>query len=155
MRAVWCVCTSVLGSLAGPDVVALYVFDSEAESMTTISFKQPDKRLSLNDREHWAVKARKAKAWRDRATWAAQGVPMRDRCKPRSFVEVTFPVKQNRRRDPHNAIATVKPIIDGLVDAGVWPDDTDEYVIVLDPKFDKRDDELVIVRLTPVPEVAA
>lgn len=127
--------------------------------MTTISFQQPDKRLSLNDREHWAVKARKAKAWRAGAFAAAWKAPLYDdegkSTVHRSFVEVTFPVKQNRRRDPHNAIATVKPIIDGLVDAGVWPDDTDEYVIVLDPKFDKRDDNLVVVRLTPVPEVAA
>lgn len=123
--------------------------------MTTIWFKQPDKRLSLNDREHWAVKARKAKAWRFQASVAAQFTISGNRRQSRSFVEVTFPVKQNRRRDPHNAIATVKPIIDGLVDAGVWPDDTDEYVIVLDPKFDKRDDDIVVVRLTPVPEVAA
>lgn len=125
--------------------------------MTTISFQQPDKRLSLNDREHWAVKARKAKAWRSCAHLHAittLGAPLCARSRPRSFVEVTFPVKQNRRRDPHNAIATVKPIIDGLVDAGVWPDDTDEYVIVLDPKFDKRDDNLVVVRLTPVPEAS-
>lgn len=125
--------------------------------MTTISFQQPDKRLSLNDREHWAVKARKARTWRGAARFAATLAMSEHRHMVwyRSFVEVTFPVKQNRRRDPHNAIATVKPIIDGLVDAGVWPDDTDEYVIVLDPKFDKRDDDLVVVRLTPVPEVAA
>jgi len=46
-----------------------------------------------------------------------------------SFVRVTFGVRDpGRRRDPHNYMPTVKAIIDGLVDAGVWPDDTPEDV---------------------------
>lgn len=53
-----------------------------------------------------------------------------------SLVHVTLPVKSvNTRRDPHNFVATVKPIIDGLVHAGLWPDDTAAYVKTDEPSF--------------------
>lgn len=37
--------------------------------------------------------------------------------------------------------------MNGLVDAGIWPDDTDEWVIVLDPAFRRCDDDTVTVEL--------
>ena len=43
--------------------------------------------------------------------------------------------RDKRRRDPSNLIATQKPILDGLVDAGLVPDDTPEYVNELMPKI--------------------
>jgi hypothetical protein len=44
-------------------------------------------------------------------------------------VTVAIPFSQNRRRDPHNYCGTVvKAVIDGLVLAGAWPDDTPEWV---------------------------
>lgn len=53
---------------------------------------------------------------------------------PPSCVQVTIPFQTKRRRDPHNYTSTVvKSVIDGLVDAGLWPDDTAEWVTVLDP----------------------
>lgn len=119
-------------------------------------FKQPADRLSLNDRMHWAPKAKLTAAWREAARIAArESLTAKGEHAERCTVRVTFPVTQNRRRDPHNAIATVKPIVDGFVDAGVWPDDTDEWVIVLDPRFDKRNDGIVTVDITPMPETAA
>lgn len=39
---------------------------------------------------------------------------------------VDLDVRGNRRRDPHNYHATMKPIVDRLVQAGLWPDDTPE-----------------------------
>lgn len=38
-----------------------------------------------------------------------------------------------RRRDPHNYFPTVKPVVDGLIDAGLWPDDTPEWVTTTEP----------------------
>lgn len=39
-----------------------------------------------------------------------------------------------RRRDPHNYVGTVvKSMIDGLVSAGLWPDDNPEWVSVGEP----------------------
>lgn len=49
-------------------------------------------------------------------------------------VQVTLPFRSGRRRDPHNYTGTVvKAIVDGLKDAGLVPDDTPEWVTVLDP----------------------
>jgi hypothetical protein len=36
---------------------------------------------------------------------------------------------RNGKADPANAAPTVKALIDGMVDAGVWPDDDSTYVI--------------------------
>ena len=59
-----------------------------------------------------------------------------------------MPVKSLKtRRDPHNVFATVKPIVDGLVDARFWPDDTAEWVTVLEPEF--WTGGMVLVEITP------
>ncbi len=44
--------------------------------------------------------------------------------------------KTKRRRDSDNAIAMLKPIYDGIVDAGVVQDDTPEYMERAEPSFE-------------------
>ena len=77
--------------------------------------------LSLNDRDHYRVRATKIKAWRTHTEHAvrAAGVPTLARA------TITGHIYKNRagRYDPHNLFATLKPIIDGIVDAGVLADD--------------------------------
>ena len=97
-----------------------------------IDFDQPAQLLSLNRKMHWAAKADLVRHWRRAAFVAARNARVEPL--PPCVVNVTFHVAQRRRRDPHNFIATVKPI-DGLVDAKVWPDDTGEWVAVVDPTF--------------------
>lgn len=125
--------------------------------MTTICFDKPCALLSLNDRLHWAEKGRRSRAWRTATAAAAIQVlgPPSKRRQPRSLVTVTLPVRSNKtKRDAHNYFATVKPIIDGLVDAGCWPDDDGEWVVTAEPRF--RVNGAVTVELTPMPaEVAA
>ena len=107
----------------------------------SIEMVQPAQRMSMNDRLHWRAQRRLTRAWRTAAyTFALSqlGRAPSERRRPPCFVRVEFPVPDpGRRRDPHNTAPTVKAIIDGLVDAGVWPDDTDEFVIVVDPRFYK------------------
>lgn len=67
---------------------------------------------------------------------------------PPCVVSVALPVKDKRRRDPHNYFATVKPIVDGLVDAGLWPDDTPEWVTTVEPTLVPGATS-VVVTLTP------
>lgn len=47
-------------------------------------------------------------------------------------VYVAWP--NRRRRDVANLMPTFKPLIDGAVDAGVLPDDNDEYLTGPDPR---------------------
>lgn len=77
--------------------------------------------LSLNDRDHYRTRAKKTKAWRAYTEHAvrAAGVPTLARA------TITGHIYKNRagRYDPHNLFATLKPIIDGIVDAGTLADD--------------------------------
>ena len=53
-----------------------------------------------------------------------------------SLVRVTFPMPTNTRRDAHNYVGTIcKAIIDGLVRARLWDDDTAKQVVSIDPRI--------------------
>jgi crossover junction endodeoxyribonuclease RusA len=89
-------------------------------------FNAPAARLSLNDRRHWANKARIARDWRDTTAVIAENHAILTKlARPLgpSNVHVEFVVATHRRRDADNAMSTVKPICDGLVDARWFTDD--------------------------------
>lgn len=130
-----------------------------------IAFPQPDRLLSMNDRLHWRAQRSRTRLWRRStmvAALRANGVtevqawfvagqvhdarqPLDAALRlvgataqpflPAAIVEVRLPVRDSRHRDPHNYFATVKPIIDGLVDAGLWPDDTPDWVTTVEPRL--------------------
>jgi hypothetical protein len=116
----------------------------------TITFPEPADRLMSNDRPHWSRRARLTRIWRQATALHAHrtlGPGRKNRAQPPSFVRVTFPVTVNRRRDSDGPAPTVKAIVDGLVDAGCWPDDTPNYVETLGSRFEKGG--MVIVELIP------
>lgn len=82
--------------------------------------------LNLNDRLHWAAKARRVRYVRSTAAWLARQaqVGRHDRVR----IELHYQPAARRRADAPNLIATQKPIVDGLVDAGLIGDDTAEFV---------------------------
>ena len=84
--------------------------------------------INLNHRMHWAVKAKLTKAWRLAARVHAQNAGL-----PKGFEHVRIEahvVKSTARAyDAHNLTPTGKAIIDGLVDYGLVPDDTNRYVV--------------------------
>lgn len=90
--------------------------------------------LSLNGREHWRLKAQQVKAVRETTAWLARaaGIP------PLGLVRVDlhYRPRDKRRRDPLNLVATLKPVEDGLVDAGVIPDDTPDHLVPTMPTID-------------------
>jgi crossover junction endodeoxyribonuclease RusA len=88
--------------------------------------------LSLNDRGHWAPRARRVAEVRSWASWAARAA----RIPPltHATVGLVWYVPDRRRRDADNAAGTSKPAADGLVDAGVVPDDAPEYMTMLMPR---------------------
>ncbi|MFT4471421.1 hypothetical protein ACMX2H_16075 [Arthrobacter sulfonylureivorans] len=68
---------------------------------------------------------KRIKFWRARAHAAAMNVPGVER--GRVVVYYRFPT--NHRREVSNLQPTSKAILDGLVDAGVFPDDNDKHVM--------------------------
>ncbi|AAN12622.1 RusA-like Holliday junction resolvase [Mycobacterium phage Che9c] len=85
--------------------------------------------LTANQRMHWAAKARKTREVRTAAALLARDAPRTDRL----VATLHYQPRQQRRRDNHNLWPTVKALVDGLVDAGVVPDDDTEHVSTPEP----------------------
>jgi crossover junction endodeoxyribonuclease RusA len=92
--------------------------------------------LSANDPPPTSRGARmgrseKVKAFRHAAFVLAQkaGIPRLERF----TVVLHWQPPTNRRRDVENYFPTLKPCVDGLVDAGVAPDDTPAYYVSSTP----------------------
>jgi len=77
----------------------------------------------------------KVRAFRHAAFVLAQhaGIPRLQRF----TVVLNWRPPTNRRRDVENYFATVKPCVDGIVDAGVAPDDTPEFYVSSTPVLHK------------------
>jgi crossover junction endodeoxyribonuclease RusA len=108
--------------------------------------------LTMNQRLHWRTEHRiKATLRRDVQLLArAARIPPLHRI----AVELHYAPRDRRRRDPINLAPTAKVAEDGLVDAGVVPDDTPEYVdptpAVIDPAGPHRGHRLwLVVRERP------
>ena len=95
--------------------------------------------VSLNDRLHHMVKAKKVAAMRLEAAVAAHRIPALGRCE----VTLTWFVVTKARRDDENPVPSLKAWCDGLVDAGVVEDDTSEFMVKNMPIIqwiDKKED---------------
>lgn len=94
-----------------------------------LSYDRPP--LTLNQRGHWRVHDPARKALRAEAATRARalGIPACGHITTR----LHYRAPDRRRRDEDNLIATAKPLWDGLVDAGIVPDDTSEYMTKLMP----------------------
>jgi crossover junction endodeoxyribonuclease RusA len=93
--------------------------------------------MTMNLRDHWRTKAAKTKAWREATCggtlWGAYADLSHHT--PPAELHFEMEVPDKRRRDPHNYYPTIKAIVDGLVDAQLWPDDTPEWVHTNEPTF--------------------
>ena len=97
-----------------------------APAQQLVLWVPPDLRLTSNRRLHWAARARMARTIRAQAHAAAR----------RSLTPVSRPVlltitvtyPQAGRHDPANWADWAKPAIDGITDAGIWPDDDASWV---------------------------
>ncbi len=121
--------------------------------MIQVQFEPPDKPWSTNqDRTlHHHARADIIAEWKGRASLAwfsyCNGKGL-DPGMPPSLIRVHIPFRMDRVRDPHNYCGTVvKAIVDGLVHAGAWEDDTPEFVEHISPILYKGD--MVIVELYP------
>lgn len=107
-----------LGTFDGAAIVQAQSPPSRFSATLTFDWARPP--LTANQRMHWRKKAAITKDVRTAARLAAHRIPDLGRCE----VTLTWFVKDRRRRDADNLISTLKPLCDGLVDAGVVQDDT-------------------------------
>ena len=106
-----------------------------------------------NSRIHPHARARNTRAIRDMACLLARGQRIPTMPRVRIVAHVSYP--RAGRADPANVVGTVvKAAVDGLVDAGVLPDDDSRHVIGPDPRRgpDTRTPGLWRVRLELIPE---
>ena len=91
---------------------------------------------TLNSRRHWRAVAADNKAWKGTVTGEARKAVgewerrhgLRWRPLRLCALSVIFIVKDRRSRDWDNLISTVKPELDGLVEAGVILDDSSDVI---------------------------
>ena len=115
--------------------------------------------LARNSRGHWSARAKATESVRSNAHWRAKevmagrpGFPIRERVE----VDIGMRVADRRRRDPDNTSGPGKPILDGLVDAGLLADDSAEQVASVRYTYAGACADVpkgvveFIVRLTPV-----
>jgi len=122
--------------------------------VTTVEIVQPCPWVTINDRDHWAVRNARTQAWRK----AAKVYAVKQHAQPVSgVVEVHATIHKATRvhYDLDGAAATVKACIDGLRDAGVIPEDDTSVVarFVMEPGPVGKPGRVVLT-VTPL-EVAA
>jgi len=103
--------------------------------------------LNLNQRMHWAKKAQLTKHWRRLAMVNAMAADLpRNLNRVHIVAHVTKPT--NRQYDAHNLLPTLKAAIDGLVDYGLIPDDTNRHLIGPDLRQGGKGDPAIVLTIT-------
>lgn len=93
--------------------------------------------ISQNDRFYWSKKSRLTKQIRKATALAVAHIPPLKKCR----VQLVWLVTDRRTRDADNPAPTYKAMCDGLVDAGIVPDDTPDYMQKLMPVIHRVDRE--------------
>lgn len=107
--------------------------------------------VSSNHRLHWQVKADRMKTWRDAGNIWARKAKLSGLVPSRVVAELVLIGRRRARIDPANYQDTAKAVIDGLVDAGVWPDDSSAWVTGPDMRLGAPADgpEFLILHIFP------
>jgi len=105
--------------------------------------------LNANVKLHWRRRGERAAWLRAAARAHASQLRMRAPLEGKVRCEVLIAWPDRRRRDVHNVMPTVKPCIDGIVDAGVLQDDSDRHLLGPDLRVaDELCDSQYACRLT-------
>lgn len=107
--------------------------------------------LNLNQRMHWAKKAQLTKHWRTLTLANAMAADL-----PRNLdrVHITAHIIKptNRAYDVHNLLPTLKAAVDGLVDYGLIPDDTNAHLVGPDLRQGGKGEAGVTITITELQE---
>ena len=119
-------------------------------STLTLTIPAPCDWINANQRLHWAEKARRTRAWRNAADYAAT-VAAHDSFLVPVRITITVHKPRGGRWDATNLAPTGKALVDGLVDAGVCVDDSNQYVVGPDMRAgEKRAEPCVVVEVSPL-----
>lgn len=102
----------------------------------TLPLHYPAPPMLMNDRMHWATKAKRVKEVRRDVAMLARAFHM-PRGLARAGVELHWVPASVRRRDADGPMPTLKAAVDGLIDYGLCADDSADLVpflrCVIDP----------------------
>lgn len=109
--------------------------------------------LTENKRYHHMARARIVRNWRDIAAWRAHRALVPMCLRAHIIAELRF--QRPRKRDANNWAPTAKAIVDGLVDAHVFPDDDSTRVVGPDMRMGPADPvEQIIMHIWPLPPLS-
>ena len=84
--------------------------------------------FSLNKRLHWAVRSKWNVEWKNTTYWEIKRFHKQLGKIPYSFATITITLNTCYPLDRDNAYTACKSVVDGIVLAGVIPDDSDKYL---------------------------
>jgi len=88
----------------------------------------PPAECSPNSRVHWRQKGEAVRIAKDEAIAAVKEQGWRGPPMQAALIQVSWGVKDKRKRDTDNFVARTKPFIDGIVQVGVLADDSRFHV---------------------------
>ncbi len=92
--------------------------------------------INANQRLFWMERSRRTRQWRELTHARAVAEQLPRFTQAHIMAELLF--ADSRRRDPANWAPTAKACVDGLVDAGVFPDDDFAHVTGPDMRIGKK-----------------
>jgi hypothetical protein len=111
-----------------------------------ITLPLPGKSLHSHAKGHWRAKSGATAQARREATWATKAAWSGDAW-TRATVDYFFAVPDRRRRDAANLVAACKAYVDGVIDAGLLPDDCWEMLSIgeVSVEIDRERPRVVLV----------
>ena len=116
-----------VGNLQFP-LLAGFIFMDEDMDTITIVLPPVNPKLNAHNKGHWRGKAAAVKSLRN-LTHALTLEQTRERW-PAATIQYRFYFPDKRRRDEANAIHSQKAAVDGVVDAGLIPDDDWQHLSI-------------------------
>lgn len=115
-----------------------------------LTIPMPAAWMSLNDRPHWARRAKLTRLWRSAAHVYARQARL-PKGLAAAHVQVSVVKATARAYDVHNLMPTVKAAIDGLIDYGLLADDSNEYLTGPDLRSGGTGAPALVLTITEIP----
>lgn len=102
----------------------------------TLTIPAPAIWLNANQRTDLRRQTPDRRAWRDAGRVYAMQAKLPKLLRAHILAELRF--ADARHRDVHNLYPTIKALVDGLIDYGLLPDDSHQYLVGPDLRYGER-----------------